>query len=138
MQQLRQEFGATPGGCFYFLPNIGTFNDLVGVNGNLLDNSFMVDVAHLPEQIPTTHRKNGYHYLYLNAEVPEATITSEPFKPKKVFRAGDFARQSIHESSTALPTSKKLIGLARELDKAGERIANLFFRNAALAVFPTW
>jgi hypothetical protein len=38
MVQLRARFGGTHNGCFYFLPNVGTFNDLVGVSGDLLGN----------------------------------------------------------------------------------------------------
>lgn len=136
MQQLRSKFGSLPGSCFYFFPNIGTFTELEGVNGNLLSHSYMVDVAHLPKTIPDANRANGYHYAYLNAEVPEVTITSDPFKPKKVYRADKFAEQVISNLKTDLPSSKALIRSIRDIDNENERIADLFFKNAALVVFP--
>lgn len=136
MQQLRSKFGSLPGSCFYFFPNIGTFTELEGVNGNLLSNSYMVDVADLPATIPATHRKNGYHYAYLNATVPEVTVTSDPFKPKKVYPAIEFVVLAISNPKTYLSSSKDLIQSVRDIDNENERIADLFFMNAALVVFP--
>ncbi|HEV7224459.1 MAG TPA: hypothetical protein VGN42_17255 [Pirellulales bacterium] len=51
MTQLVKNFGGTPNACFYFLPGVGLFRELVAVNGDLLGNSYLVDVAHLPNPL---------------------------------------------------------------------------------------
>jgi hypothetical protein len=90
MVTLVQLFGGTPNSCFYFLPDVGTFNDLAQVQGNLLHHSYLLDVADLPNPVPATHRKNGYHHVFLDANAPLVTITSEPIR-KRVLRSTDLA-----------------------------------------------
>lgn len=136
MDQLVTRFGGIPNACFYFLPDIGLFSELVAVNGDLLRNSYLVDVADLPNPVPATHRKSGYHYAYLDVTVPEVDITSKPFKANRVFRASELPNELQDERRRPLPLTKELLRVADRLDSENARLADLFYRNAALVVLP--
>lgn len=130
MQLLKSAYGSTPGCCFYFLPNLGTFAELNAVHGDLLNNSFLVDVADLPQPIPATHRQSGYHYAYLDAQSSTLTVTSEPFKLKLSSTAKHLA---IKKEELGIP-SEHLIEIARTLEQKDEGLGDMFFKNAALVV----
>ena len=135
MSRLRAAFGSLPNSCFYFLPNIGTFSELVGVSGDVIGNSFLVDVADLPNPIPATQRRSGYHYAYLDAAGPSVIITSEPFAPRRVVRAREFT-SDLKAKRFDGRTSEELIAVARRLEATNARLGDLFFKNAALVVVP--
>lgn|GEM_PF-4720605 len=133
MDQLVQSFGATPNACFYFLPNLGTFAELSALGGDVLSNSYLMDVAGLQSPVPAPTRMNGYHYAYLDAAGPSVTITSEPFKARRLFQGTVFLKE-IMLRRDRLPNAKGLLRLAQRLDRENRRLADLFYRNAALAV----
>lgn len=115
--------------CFYFLPNLGTTTELIAVHGDLLTNSFLLDVADIPNPVPPCTRTSGYHFAYLDPAVPDAMVTSKPFSVK-VRPANLF----LSQLSEGLAATAEIVGTAKRfLDRAGSQ-RELFFRNAALAV----
>jgi hypothetical protein len=136
MSALVNTFGGMPNSCFYFLPNLGLFSELVAINGDILGHSFLMDVAGLQNPVPPTHRKSGYHYAYLDSTVPVVTVTSTPFKARKVIRSNDFVRQMKLSQYDGWPRSRDLLGLARRLNGENARLADLFYKNSALVVLP--
>jgi hypothetical protein len=135
MVELVKTFGGLRNSCFYFFPNVGTFEELQAISGNLIDNSFLVDVADIPNPVPPTNRKSGYHYVYLDTKKPSVTITSEPREVKRVTRVSDLLQIVNNEDGTGLPKSEHLLRIVHSM--LGERpsqLADMFFKNAALAV----
>ena len=137
MTRLVTTFGAQRNSCFYFLPNIGRFGELVAANGDVLSNSYLLDVADLPNPLPQTQRKSGYHYAYLDSSLPMVTITSEPFNPKRLWSAREWLKQLQAGANEGLPRSKELMPLAQRFDRENTRLGDLFYKNAALAVIPS-
>jgi hypothetical protein len=137
MVELVNRFGNLPNSCFYFLPNIGLFDELVAVSGNLINHSYLVDVAGIQKPVPPSGRQSDYHYVYLDIKIPSVTITSEPFTVKTVFGAPEFVRRILSSNYEDLPRSKDLLRFARtKLDERDAHLADLFFKNAALVVLP--
>lgn len=135
MDRLVTIFGSQPRSCFYFLPDVGTFNELSARSGDLIGCSYLLDVADLPNPVPATDRKSGYHYVYLDNATPSATLTSQPTEVK-VFRALDLARQFRTGNFDTLVRSEDLLRLTHKLNADDSRSTDLFYKNAALAVLP--
>jgi len=137
MDILVRRFTSLPNACFYFFPNLGTLSDLQSFNGDLISNSYLIDVSDIPNPVPPTGRQSDHHYVYLDAETPSATITSDPFKVRRVIKASDLLRIANDESGQGLPKSSDLLRLAVEaLDDRDGGQRDLFFKNAALVVLP--
>lgn len=137
MDILVKRFALLPNACFYFFPNIGTLSDLQFFNGDLIGNSYLLDVSDIPSPVPPTGRQSDHHYVYLDAQTPSATITSRPFKARRVIRATDLLRIANYESGQGLPRSSDLSHLVAEaLDDIDVGQRDLFFKNAALVVIP--
>ena len=135
MDRLVTAFGSEPRSCFYFLPDVGTFNELSNISGNLIGRSYLLDVADLPNPVPATDRKSGYHYVYLDNVTPSATVTSRP-SGVKVSRAQELAHQIRAANFDLLPRLKDLLRLAHKINSEDSRLGDLFYKNAALAVLP--
>ncbi|HZY72114.1 MAG TPA: hypothetical protein VFE22_03290 [Edaphobacter sp.] len=134
MAELVKRFGTMPESCFYFLPSIGTFEELQNVSGDLLDNSFLLDVADLPNPVPPSNRTSDYHYLYLDDKTPAIDITSKPFSPKQVLRLRDFIEKTSSVKDKSHIETGHLKRLTNEYLKMEPKLADLFFKNAALVV----
>lgn len=78
---------------FYVFPLQGTTHELVLNGGDFISNSWLLDVATLPNPFPQPYtrqgnvRQNGVHYIYINP--PKAIIHSEPVNTH-VIRLSDF------------------------------------------------
>ena len=104
MVELVKRFGSVPNSCFYFLPNMGAFSsELLAVKGDLINNSYLVDVARIPKPVPTTSRKSGYHHVFLNKTKPSVTITSTPVEVEHVLRCSVLRRIALSDSRDAFP-----------------------------------
>lgn len=136
MNELVTRFGSVPNACFYFFPSVGTFADLQAVSGNLLDNSFLVDVADLPRPVPASGRASDYHYVYLDKKTPAVTITSKPFHPSRVVLLRDFIAKSLIEGSNSTTKQNQFNRLQGEYRRENSAFADAFFKNAALVVVP--
>lgn len=129
MRELRRRFGNISNQCFYFLPDLGTFDELNSERGDVLGNSFLLDVADLPRRIPQCRRVNGYHYAYVDAVGLTATVASDPFTVKLI-RADRLLKKALDE----LQSTAALVKKAKLLEREQSGFADVFFRNAALAV----
>ena len=118
---------------YYFLPDIGTVDELSRNHCDLLRHSFLLDVASLPSPIPTTQRRNGCHYLYLDSANKKATITSDPVELNNLTLATDFANALRRGERPGSPEGRSVIDIARELDR-DDRFSQSIFRNSALVV----
>jgi hypothetical protein len=137
MVELVQRFGAVPNSCFYFLPNIGTFSELESVKGDLINNSYLVDVARIPTPVPTTNRKSGYHHVFLNKTKPSVTITSTPVQVEQVHNASMLQRIEKGSGQGGFPKCRVILEIVgRSLAEVDHPKVDLFFKNAALVVLP--
>jgi hypothetical protein len=135
MVELVKRFGSAPNSCFYFLPNVGLFSELVGVNGDLLNNSYLVDVSRIPNPVPTTTRKSGYHHVFLNKATPSITITSQPVEVGPLLRPSELKR--IAESGQdGFPSCQSILEIVHLSLTERDSSVNVFFRNTALVVLP--
>jgi hypothetical protein len=120
--------------CFYFLPDLGTFEDLKRFRGDIVGNSFILDVADLPTPVAEPVRKNGYHYAYLDSSTRIVTITSEPFnvivRPALDLRPNPSARSQF-------ASARSLIDAVEGMEFASQTARETFFRSAVLAVITT-
>lgn len=133
MQALVSRFGSIPGSCFYLLPDVGLFSELQKISGDLIENSFLIDVSDLQDPIPPSGRKNDYHYVYLDAKTSKATMTSEPTQLNRIIRLSTFIDEMKAGLSARIPYSRDLIR-AVNVDKVNQRLADEFFKNTALVV----
>jgi hypothetical protein len=81
--------------AFYVLPSIGGSADFGRVGGDLIRNTWLLDVTDIPAlPLPSRRdggpRRNGVHYFYLDP--PRVVIRSDPIDPP-VVSAADFFRQ---------------------------------------------
>jgi hypothetical protein len=98
MLALRQRAGHFMRSVFYVLPMIGTTQELQAARGDLISNTYFLDVARMRGiPAPTTKagklRKSGYHYIDVQhgqTKNPYAIIRSEPQK-ELLLRAAEFA-----------------------------------------------
>jgi hypothetical protein len=135
MTKLVKNFGSLRNCCFYFLPNLGTLSELQSLKGDLIGNSYLIDVADIPNPVPATGRQSDHHYVYLDAKIPSATITSEPAEIEQVIGCSDFLRIVQGEGEHGLLRSRDLLRLTKQLsDGIDQTPLDLFFRNAALVV----
>lgn len=63
-------------------------------------------------------------------------ITSEPFRPRLVLRAVDSLKAQPALPDLDFPSTDKLVSIARRPNLESKRLADLFYRNAVLVVFP--
>jgi hypothetical protein len=137
MVELVKTFGGSRNACFYFFPDVGTFSDLQNKSGNLIDNSFLVDVADLPNPVPDTGRKSNHHYVYLDNKKPAVTVTSRPCEVDKVIRPSELKRLSVSEDRDGLLQSREILELVcLSLGNGDDRHADWFYKNASLVVLP--
>lgn len=86
LQQLIDRTGHARRSVFYALPLVGTTQELIKVGGDIITNTWLLDVASLPNPfpLPTTNnklkslRKSGNHYM--DVKPPNVIIHSDPVR----------------------------------------------------------
>ena len=135
MVRLVRRFKPLPNSCFYFLSDIGTFSELQDAKGDLINNSYLVDVADIPKPVPSTGRKSNHHYVFLNKATPSVTITSKPCKLEKVIKASDLLHIEKSKSDIRFPTVHDLLRCVSDMhDEHDSKTSEVFYKNAALVV----
>lgn len=128
MQRLRSRVGAIDRSVFYVFPLTGTTLELAS-NPDLMSNTWLLDVADLPDPIPAatkkdgTARKNKIHYVDIRP--PVALIHSDPFE-RRLVSSSVFAGEMLR-SSPGL--SKHVVGNFNQFAE----IAKVLLRNSKAA-----
>lgn len=79
---------------FYVLPSIGTTHELQSCKGDVISNTWLLDVARLPNPFPPSHRRNGRHYIdmYTYTKPAYAEIRSDPVRIELIRLVSFFAQ----------------------------------------------
>ncbi len=139
MSILRQSFGHHAGSCFYVFPDVGNIHELAPIHSDVIGNSWLMDVARLPNPIPpplksdnSGLRKDECHFAYLgNPVTGNIDFHSEPFSVR-AYKAKDFIRHRRYPDR--FRRTKEIVRQLKVMEKQFPQMSRHFFRNTVLAV----